>query len=80
MQQYCCDSISVATTIHLCIRPVLLQDVFAGMITEVPRMFPSQEEIEATAHALDAGMTIHQNILHLNKARQKQVILLLLLP
>ncbi len=80
MQQYYCDNISVATTIHLCIRPVSLQDVFAGMITEVPHMQPSQQEIEATTHPLDAGMTIHQNTLHLNKARQKQVILLLLLP
>jgi len=58
----------------------LLQDVFAGMITQAPRMLPSQEEIEATAHALDTGMTIYQNILHLNRAREKQVISLLLMP
>jgi len=58
----------------------LLQDVFAGMMTEVPRMLPSQQEITATTHALHTGMAIHQNILHLNQAREKQVISLLLLP
>jgi len=53
--------------------------VFAGMVTEVPCMQPSQEEIEATTQALATGMTIHQNILLLNKAGEKQVTLLLLL-
>jgi len=43
-------------------------------------MLSSQEEIEATAHALDTGMTIYQNILHLNRAREKQVTSLLLMP
>jgi len=49
------------------------------MVTEVPRMQPSQEEVEATTQALGTGMTIHQNIFHLNQAREKQVTSLLLL-
>lgn len=41
------------------------------MNTDMPCALPSQDDIEATDKSMRTGMTIAQNILYLNRVRQK---------